>query len=405
MSMGNKPLLFLILFFFGFIFPKGMLAQNNLSYQPELVLGHVVPNFQDYPSSGLLYGVGLALHTPNTGKNLWQRQFPNGETGIYIGAWNMGNDSIFGNEIAVYPYIQFPFRKKAKTPLFIRVGLGTAHFSKFYSATKNLRNTAVGSGFTWAFEASLRWSKPISDRLDLSLAGKFIHGSNGHIQLPNFGINSAALSIGVHYAPKPQIPKTELEPIKRSKHHLIQVITGIGLHEFGGTDGPVGGPKYGISSLAAYHNIQFNHRNRLKLGLVARQYNAYAQYIDTHDLDKKYTPYSVSFILGHEFLIGHLGLDVDGLLHLYKPFYRIYYDKFGTDSKTLFLLHRWLGARIGLNAYAISPAKNPKTNVFLGVHLNTNNGEADFSSISIGLERELSLCTGTNVPCNDMPSL
>jgi len=369
-------------------YTEGLLAQKTSSFQPEIVLGHVVPNFQNYPRSGLLYGVGLAWHTSNTQKNLWQRQWPNGETGFYIGYWNMGNDSIFGSELTAYPYVQFPVLKRRKAPLFIRVGLGLAHFSRHYSKPDNVRNTAIGSGFTWAFESSLRWSRPISDHLKIALAGKFLHGSNGHTQLPNFGLNSAALSIGLQYFPNGVPIRPKHHPITRFKSRFIQIRAGTGLQEFGGTDGPVGGPKYGVNFLALYYNFQFNQRNRLKLGFTLRKYNSYATYIANHSLDKKYTPYSVSFILGHEFLLGHTGLDVDGLLHLYKPFYRIYWDQFNPESHVLFLLHRWLGARIGLNLYALAPATHPKTNVFLGVHINTNNGEADFSSISVGLEHK-----------------
>ena len=360
---------------------------SNLIFQPEVILGHIVPNYQDYPSSGLLYGGGLSVHTAHTQDKIWQQKYPNAEVGLFAGFWKMGNDSIFGNEIALYPYVQFPLKKHRKSPLFMRVGLGMAHFSKHYTIDQNIHNIAVGSSFTWAFEGGLYWKKHLSESIDLTLSGKYLHGSNGHTQLPNFGVNSGALGIGIQYYPSGRPISAEKTPLIRSKSHHFQIKTGIGLHEFGGTTGPVNGPKYGVTSLAAYRNIQFNQRNRLKFGLIFRKYNSYATYIENHSLDKKITPYSLSFALGHEFILGYVGLDVDGLLHLYKPFYRTYFDEYGIDNKILFLLHRWLGARIGLNVYAIPPSQNPKTNFFLGAHLNTNNGEADFSSLSIGIER------------------
>jgi len=370
--------------------PTLLFAQaSKMVWQPEIILGHIVPNYQDYPSSGLLHGLGLSIHSSQTEDKIWQQKYPNAEAGFFLGYWNMGNDSIFGQEIVTYPYIQFPLKKHRKSPLYMRIGLGAAHFSKHYTIDENIHNIAVGSSFTWAFEASLFWKKQLSRTFDFTLSGKYLHGSNGHTQLPNFGVNSAALGIGVLYHSKDLPIQQQSKPFIRSKKHLFQVKMGLGLHEYGGTTGPVGGPKYGVTTLATYYNTQFNQRNRLKLGLIFRKYNSYATYIENHDLDKKITPYSLSFALGHEFLLGHVGLDVDGLLHLYKPFYRTYFDAYGIDNQVLFLLHRWLGARIGLNVYALPPSTNPKTNFFLGVHLNTNNGEADFSSITFGIESTL----------------
>ena len=384
--MGSR-LLAICLFFVCASAPNSIFAQaSKWAWQPEIILGHIVPNYQDYPSSGLLHGLGLSIHPTDTKDKIWQKKYPNAEVGLFAGFWNMGNDSIFGNEIAVYPYVQFPLKKHRKSPLYMRVGLGAAHFSKHYTIDKNMHNIAVGSSFTWAFEGGLYWRKRLSDKVDLTLSGKYLHGSNGHTQLPNFGVNSAAVGIGIQYFSTERPIRTH-QALERSKRHYFQFKTGIGLHEFGGTTGPVNGPKYGVTSLASYRNIQFNQRNRLKFGLILRKYNSYASYIENHNLDKKITPYSISFALGHEFILGHVGLDVDGLLHLYKPFYRIYFDKYGIDNNVLFLLHRWLGARIGLNLFALPPSHNPKTNVLLGVHLNTNNGEADFSSITLGIER------------------
>jgi len=384
--MENKAWAFLL--FFVFISEQPIFAQaSKLIWQPEILLGHIVPNYQDYPSSGLLHGIGLSVHSAKTSDKIWQQKYPNAEVGLFIGAWKMGNDSIFGNQITAYPYVQFPLKKLRKSPLHMRIGLGVAHFSKYFHIEKNARNIAVGSSFNWAFEGSLFWKKRLSKSLDLTLSGKFLHGSNGHTQLPNFGLNSAALGVGIQFSPKGHTSLHEKPTIRRSKKHFFQIKTGLGLHEYGGTIGPVNGPKYGVSSLAAYRNIQFNQRNRLKLGLLFRHYNSYATHIKNHDLGKKITPFSFSFALGHEFLLGHIGLDVDGILHIYKPFYRTYFNEFGIDNKVLFLLHRWLGARVGFNAYALPPSSNPKTNIFLGVHLNTNNGEADFSSITLGVER------------------
>lgn len=387
MWTANRKLIRWLFVFCAFFWSHTFFAQASLDYHSEIVLGHIVPNYQDYPSSGLLHGIGIGIQSTNIEDKIWHKNFPNAETGIYVGYWKMGNDSIFGSELAAYPYVHFPLGKLRKNPLHMRIGIGAAHFSKHYTIDQNVHNIAVGSRYTWAFEASLFWKKSLSEHLDFSLSGKYLHGSNGHTQLPNFGINSAALGVGLHYSPagKQKTPPISLE---RSKAHFFQVKAGIGLHEFGGTNGPVNGPKYGVYSLAFYRNIQYNHRNRLKLGLNLRQYNSYSTYIVNHpDLKESITPYSVSFALGHEFLFGHIGLDVDGLLHLYKPFYRVYFDEFGPDGKIIFLIHRWLGARIGLNAYLLPPSQNPKNNIFMGIHLNTNNGEADFSSITIGLDR------------------
>ena len=352
----------------------------QVTFQPEAILGHIVPNFQDYPSSGLLYGGGVSIRIVQP-KGRWKRYYPRTETGVFVGCWNMGNDSIFGSEITTYPFIEFPLKKKV-TAWSIRVGLGAAYFTKHHSPIENSRNAAVGSSFTWAFEGSLNWKKSIKPGLDLTLSGKYLHGSNGHLQLPNYGINSGALGIGLKYYVK---GRNEVKVnTTTSKHYFLQLRTGLGLHEYGDAGGPVGEGKYGVQFVAAYVNILYNQKNKLKLGFTFRHYNSYQQYIRRNNLT--ISANSFSFILGHEFVMGHVGIDIDGLLHIYKPFYRTYFDKFGTDSKVLFFLNRYLGARVAFNLYLFAPSDIPKHNLFFGTHLNTNNGEADFSSIGVGYE-------------------
>jgi hypothetical protein len=48
-------------------------------------------------------------------------------------------------------------------------------------------------------------------------------------------------------------------------------------------------------------------------------------------------------------------------------------------------MKRLFASRLGLKVYAISTEKNPPINAFIGAHINANMGQADFSSLSIGI--------------------
>ncbi|MDE5420378.1 hypothetical protein L3073_16700 [Ancylomarina sp. DW003] len=93
---------------------------------------------------------------------------------------------------------------------------------------------------------------------------------------------------------------------------------------------------------------------------------------------------NIYFHLGSEFLIGHFGLDIEGGLNLYKPFYKEYYETHGSSNELKYKLKKYFSSRMGLNFYIINTNKLPKNNFFIGANINANFGQADFTELNFG---------------------
>jgi hypothetical protein len=87
----------------------------------------------------------------------------------------------------------------------------------------------------------------ISSKLTLKTGVSVIHCSNGHVQIPNLGINVPTVFFGIAYRPNPFPAKFEKKEIAvpESKIHF-NVRLGIGVHELARTTEPVGTAKYAI---------------------------------------------------------------------------------------------------------------------------------------------------------------
>ena len=128
---------------------------------------------------------------------------------------------------------------------------------------------------------------------------------------------------------------------------------------------------------------------KVKVGFTYRFYNHYYSYIIENEpvnyIDHPIMNSSNIFIYGgFEFLIGHVGIDAELGINLYKPFYKEHSSRFENESDLSYALKSTFASRLGLKFYAISTAKNPRNNVFIGAHINANLGQADFSEISFG---------------------
>jgi hypothetical protein len=169
---------------------------------------------------------------------------------------------------------------------------------------------------------------------------------------------------------------------------------GLGVHEYGGTIGPIGGAKKGVYSTSLGVGVLWRRHIRVRTGFTWQYYahfeeqirrNQYPEYIDRPRLNAS----NLHYFLACEFLLGHVGVDVEGGLNLYKPFFKQWNEDFeGKDGFNL-LLKTLFPARMGIRLYAVNTLKAPTWNAFAAAHINANFGEADFSAISVGFLRYL----------------
>jgi hypothetical protein len=381
----------LILFFIGINFVK---AQSNSKIQawyvePEFMLGKVVPNFEKFPASPLQSSVFLNIgkidYSPN---GYWSGFYNYPSTGISASFSSYGNDSILGKQISIIPFLEVSTSRYNRNSFIFKFGLGSSYFSTYYNRLHNKTNMAIGSHFTWAFQLFLYYKYNISNHLNIKAGAGYLHCSNGHTQLPNYGLNSGMISLSAQYffKPLPQIPHFEAD---KTRHYFYTIRTGLGMHEYGAAKGPIGGAKRPVYSLAIDGGMSYKQNLIIHAGFAYRFYQQYYNYIinkqpNRYDESPKLNASNVYFFLGSEFLIGHAAIDIEGGINIFKPFK----NTFETKSKRTWL-QEIFPSRMGLKLYAINTSKMPVNNVYLAANINANFGQADFSELSIGYVRRL----------------
>lgn len=386
----------LIVMLFGF-FASPLFAQEKqripesiyvLEFEP--VGGMIVPNYRNYPQRNALNGILI-----NTGKihynSSFSDYFNHPHTGISVGIVNLGNEKVFGYQYFAMPFLSLNTSGTKSNSWWFRLGIGASYFTTFYDSIYNRSNEAVGSSYSWAFQAALHKKWYVNERMNFKVGGHYLHASNGHTQLPNFGLNSAALSLVFEYLPGKNNLKDVLKPHieKSAKSYFIQHFSGIGFHELGATDKPIGGAKKPVYFTSISGGFIHNKHFKVRSGFSYRYYQHYFDYVNSNQLE----PYiqnphasasNVYYFMGTEFLFARVSFDIEGGLNIYKPFFNYFYPAFEGRGNLDFTLKKLFCSQVGLNFYLLNTNLLPKSNAFVGVQMNANFGQADFSGAKIG---------------------
>ncbi len=358
---------------------NGQTGKRSIFVITEFYAGSIVPNYMNYPRSYPRVGMGATIYQVSSENTSVNRYYRHPYLGLHTSFHYLGAAQIFGNEINLLPVMAIPLKKG-----MIQIGIGASYFTKTYQ--DNTLNKAVGSNLTWCFQSFYFRNFSLESGNTLRLGFGFLHGSNGHTQLPNYGINSAVLSVGLYK--KPDLPSIQdTASLKKvPKTFFTDINTGLGFHEFGGTTGPVNGAKALIYSTSVKAGIVFNNQFQLYTGLGFRHYQHFADSINKNVMlqEMDVTPNNLYFLLGIEYLVHHVGLSIEGGINLYKPFYIHFAKRFESQETIKFDLRRIFLTRMGLKFYLFNTSKKPKHNIYLAPYINANFSKADFSEITIG---------------------
>lgn len=367
--------------------------QDDVQFiETEYSVGKIVPNYTKiFPKSSPQQAFTFSIGKLNMDTNSWEKHYHQPETGVSIMLSNLGNNKVFGNQFSLMPFIRYRLFNQTK-PLYLKLALGVTYFTTHFDSITNNENLSNGSPFSWGFQAMLYKTIYQKNNFNIKLVGGYSHHSNGHTQIPNFGLNSALFGVSTQWKKKEDMKSPKNNFINKeipSTRYFIHYREGLGFHELGATDVPVGGDKKLVFTNSLAVGILFNNHIKWKTGFSYRYYEHYYDYIIKNDLTEynnnpEWSASNIYFFTGVEFLMNHFAIDIEGGLNLYKPFYKKYNEDFQKDDNTAYQLKKWFNARLGLNYYLINTIKSPNNNIFFGAHINANFGQADFSEFSIG---------------------
>ena len=364
---------------------------DGLLLQPNLHFGKMIENFPNFPEIDRAYYYELNIVRQTFGRKPWNKWYKYPEQGLSIIYGDLGNKDILGQSFAIMPNFTFHLMEHEKWDFEFKLGGGVSYFNNPYNAISNPDNLIVGSKFTSVFFAGLNMERKFSDHFGMKLGGSILHNSNGHITLPNVGVNIPMISVGVSVLPRgePEIvdPDVEIPENWENDKWKLNARIGWGIQEFGSFDSPTDGPIYPVYTASVYASKIYSNISNLFLGMHFNQYVAHYDYIVNQQLyheKEKIRAFNAMVFAGHEHLAGRFGLEVQVGFNVYKPFQKdLYESQFGelSTSQKLKVIN---GNKIGFHLYLFEPRERKDWNCFAAWMLKTNLTQADFVEFSLG---------------------
>ncbi len=377
---------------------KGILYIEN-----EILLGKAVPHVSRFPKTGLHWAyhlsIGRYFNHPNS---INKKAFNNPYAGIKVGYHNLGNTSMFGHQFTLSPFITIGTSPKPYKGVQFHFALGANYFTKKYDDLTNPDNLFIGSHVTWSYQTFLYKTFSLKKKNNLKIGLGFVHASNGHTELPNYGVNSFVFSMAWQNllmnnkdeSLESTIGSNEIEPLDRTRHHFISIYQGFGTHELGGPINPRGGKDRAVLTSSVTYSWLFKRFINLRTGLAYRYYHQYHHYINNNTIHEYssnpiYNASNIIAILGVEFYLGRFGIDIESGINITKPFYKEHFEVFENTGTYDWVTKRFFPAQLGVFVYLTPPHRLPQHNLSLGAHIHANFGQADFSSLTLKYTKRL----------------
>jgi hypothetical protein len=347
--------------------------------------------------------IALNIGFKQTDSLNWVKHLNQPTLGVILQYTNHGNAKSIGNSYAVIPAIEIPISPSKIKNLSFQTAIGAAYFTKKYDENSNWENKEVSTNFTWVYRFSLNYNIRVNQLFSTNLSIGYNHFSNGHVKWPNDGLNVVNAGLNIKYNPIPKTNNANNYITKKEKKYFYT--TNIGL---------------GVNAISRFYNVSeniyssgftigkiINKTFKFGVGINYRYYQNYYNYIK-NDYELVKTDYpelknnpilnssSIGVLFNTEFLLNHFGFDTELGFTIFRPFYKAdyrlnhlkynettqNYDIVGLDST--YKIKRYISTKIGLKYYLIDTYKNPKNNVFVGAHIISNFGQADYSELALG---------------------
>lgn len=353
----------------------------------DINCGTVIKNYPYFPDRKLASVAGLRLGSKLNGSKYWHSCYKFPDASIRLAFATLGNNKMLGKMFTIMYEFGFSQKLSEKFYLYELPSFGIAYFDRPFDEVTNPGNVAIGAHFSFSASAAFQLRCYFSPFISGQIQTSVFHSSDSHYKLPNLGINLPTFGAGINYHIKPfTIVFKPNETFLPDKKLHINLRLSVGHNEQGISTRPVNGPKYPIYLAAMYVSKNLTVINKIHTGLEFYYNTGVFDYITSQEFyDRDFAKKSTVLILdaGHEFLFGHFSLFTNGGIYLYNPFYR---DKLRraneTDLKSK--LKTLLIARLGFQYYLKDATVFSRHQLFAGIYIKTNLGQADFLETGLG---------------------
>lgn len=363
-----KALLLILQIFCGtLVFAQQYALELNYQLGTNIPIHPKYPTVEDYSHTG---EITLLQHTQ--ANKIWTILYGQPTVAYSFAYQTLGNEAILGNAFYFVPSLEFEAFKVKRLDMRIRIGWGGGVMTKRHNFFYNKKNIVIGSSLNACVSLRALFRYRILDAVHLQIGGGITHYSNGGVTNPNLGINIPFAQIGIQYnfqksAVSDSLSKqiiAQLPSLNQSFRPFVKI--GLGLTETASARGP----KYPIYSVAFGLSRLMARISKLSLS-VEYLYNTSPYAFDRQNgaVELKHLNYArFSISATHEFLFGHWGLVTGIGAYLNKHKYQ----------RSVVL------GRIGFNFYLQNYFKTVKNQLWLGCHVRTYAGEAEFVEVLLG---------------------
>jgi len=359
---------------------------KNIAFNIDYHQGKILKIYPEFPevTKSSYYSLNVVWQTD--GSKEWHHHYNFPESGFNIIYSDLGNDSILGRSIGLFPNLNLKIRNQKRWGFFFKLGSGFSWFNKHYDRLKNPENNVIGSHITnitfMGFNAYLQ----LTQNLRIHGGYTIIHFSNAHVIVPNVGSNDFPWNIGLQFKPFKTTIQRDYQKDESAKPFVFNMKLGLGFHTLGGTVSPNGGPTYPIYAIAPFVSKRIGQAGAVHLGLYALYYTSFRDQIrrEGYFIGNQFkSSCVVSVSLGYEWLIGHVGYLLEPVINLYNPLFKKTQIDDDEQHKKSTVTKHWLGARTGFAYYLLDKAKYPRYNPAIGMYIKTNKEQADYVEMNI----------------------
>ncbi|MDA3891080.1 MAG: acyloxyacyl hydrolase [Salinivirgaceae bacterium] len=214
--------------------PNQLNAQSNILNDVSLTnnyhFGYNLPEYQmfNYYTNSYVQSLDFCITKQSFGKDYWQQLFNYPEYGLSFFYSTLGNDEIYGRELAVNYFFKVHFIKKKHFSVYNRTGIGLDYVSEIFNQETNPFNTATGSHLNMHFNLRLGAHFRINQKMGLNTGLSFDHFSNANASEPNLGINYVTTYAGLSYKIGKETVKQKHEIPSHVKNNSFAVFVNFG---------------------------------------------------------------------------------------------------------------------------------------------------------------------------------
>ncbi len=374
---------------------------------PEFLFGKTMEANTGFPNTKVQKSLFVSIGSYNSiVDQQWAIGLSRPKTGISLGITDFGNTEKVGFAYTIMPFVEVGLFRKKSNRWNLNVGMGASYIDTKYNPDLNPLNLAVTTDINWAFRSFFYYDVLQRKSMNWRLGVGYAHFSNGHTRLPNQGLNSFLVSLSSSIGT--ENPGLENDKVDRKQNRIKSSETYISLRGGVGQNvlSRVFNDKKEVYSAAFSAGKIINKTFKFGGGFYYRFYEHYYDHINENGQliseqvpEYREHPYRNATNFGvfgsAELFIGHVGIEFDLGINMYKPFYKIdwqlsqgyffegRYANLG-ELTSYYKIKRTVSSRLGIKYYLFNTYTSRKNNFFLGAHINANLGQADFSELSLG---------------------